>query len=289
MRDFRRFLKPSDRSLRPALRPGARSTRPAAEGGSPAINFRQWLSCPVLSDAVLQQLEDSEPEFITRHIDQRWLDLACGGQFRFGTIHGYLPKDKALIKGRLGDLEEGSQREVINSQSGHFSRVQMGETLVENVYTADNPIAYTYLVNAYCSCSTIGPFDATRATALRKMGNPELNAYVTYDLAKLKNALRMLLSESSDSHLRLFGRPVDYGPKNRRWEIEGQYEHKEERSPLDIFLAVAFVKSELYRHENEYRMLIVDPQSAAILPESTPPLERTDPRIAEAIADIGTF
>jgi hypothetical protein len=255
-----------------------------------AFGVSLTIDCPVLTDDIIQELDANPPETITRHIEAQYLKPAQDGAFYFGTIASYAPKDTALTAGRLGDGQEGTQRDVFNTRSGFFKNAKFGGLELSNVAVEGmDAVAVEYTVNDYCSCSSLGDFDEDRAGSLRNQGNPTLDSYVTYDVAKLKAALQDILDEQLERKLRLFGREVIYGKKDREWEIEQRYAHVEERDPLAIYLGITTVKSPNYKHEDEYRMLLVDPEKLGILPPDTPYLFLKDSRIADTIVASGSF
>lgn len=249
------------------------------------------LDCPPLREDDIVELDSALHQTVTRHIDGDWLEATLAGSFKVGTIASYKAKDEALT-GRFGDPEESIQREVYNSRTGIFRDTQIGPVHFEEVgfEKGTDAISLVYGVNAYCSCAAIGNFDEVRANKLRKQGNPDVNAYVTYDLSKLKSAFREILAERPDfGNFSVFGRDVVYGQKNRYWEVEEHFHHKEDREPIAIFLDAAFVKANAYQHEEEYRLLIIDPSAAGRLPHDTKPLFLDDPRIAAAVVASGRF
>lgn len=264
-----------------------------ASRGSSAIKIRRTISCPTLSREIITKLTDQSVTRITRHIEKEYLSTAEGGYFRFGTIAGYAPDDRLLDVGRLGDREEGSQQEVFRTRSGYYNKFTAETSRIENVRISgfDNPIVVEFSANDYCSCSSIGDFQPHRAASFVANGNQKLGAYVTYDLVKLQAALSEVARERAEcSSLILMGRPVVYGKKDRHWEIEETFARTEDRDPLAIYLGVTFVKSVRYEHEEEYRMLLVDPSALGQLPtDKGKLLEFNDPRIAAAIAASGCF
>jgi hypothetical protein len=54
-------------------------------------------------------------------------------------------------------------------------------------------------------------------------------------------------------------------------------------------MSIAFIKSPAYAHEDEYRMIMINPAVAGQLPASVEVLQFSDPRIADAIVASGTF
>ncbi len=276
---------------------------------SPALNARSRSACfliahdvavPELDIGKLSEIEGEQPAYITRHFNQnaripggdhRLLDLVLAGSYHFGTIFRYRPADSRLSSGRLGDLQEGIQREVFGSRSGIYNAEFDGISL-RNVGISgfENPVAIEYRVNDYCSCASIESFSLDRALALRSKGNEDLNYYAVYDFSKLRAAIQsILLEDSSTQHLRLISRSVSYGEKDRVWEIESGFQHQEDRDHLALWLGTVFVKPSHYEHEDEIRLILLDPVRVGNLPEDSCSISWIDARIAAAIVEHGSF
>lgn len=258
--------------------------------GSVAIMMRRTIAVPSLTTASLASIAGQSPQTITRHINRKYLQDTIKGSFRFGTIAGYKPADTAQ-GGRLGDLQEGSQRQVFSSRTGVYNGNFIGANFRDvSIDGFENPIVIEYSVNDYCSCSSINGFRQDRANTLRARGNPDIDTFVVYDLEKLTKALREIFAENSMwQHFEILSREVIYGEKDRHWSVEGEIEITDDRDHLEIWLGTSFVKSTAYEHEEEFRMLVIDPSKAGQLAEDIKHLLIQDPRIAGAIIEHGHF
>lgn len=261
----------------------------SGRGSSVGIMVQRQISCPKLSDTQISELDCDVVQTITKHLDAKYLESAVNGYFQFGTIEEYRATER--IPGRFGDMEEGSQWDVLKSPDGNFDNVRIDGLKIGSFSSnVENPIVVSVVVNDYCSCASLGNFDAQRSDTLKAKGNDKLGAFVTYDLAKLKGALREIIAETPETaHYRLFGRVVDYSQKDRHWMIEGQFEHNDERSPIATWLSTAFVKNPAYEHEEEFRILIIDPAHAGGLHKETKARIFEDKRIANSIVASGVF
>lgn len=262
----------------------------ASREGTIGIMKRTSLRVPKLTTPMLKALDEKLTPKITRHFNHQHLAGTIAGSFRFGTIAGYRPADTAQA-GRLGDIQEGSQREVFSSRSGLYDVDLPGMEISGNQLIGfDSPIVLEYIVNDFCSCASIGPFQTDRAFILRSKGNAELDTFVVYDLEKLTMALDEVFSEDTNlQHLKTISRNVVYGQKDRHWDIEGNVSVRDERDSLAVWLGTTFVKPEAYKHEEELRILAVCPDRPGQLPNDAEPMMLNDPRIADAITEYGHF
>ncbi|RVH50686.1 DUF2971 domain-containing protein [Sinorhizobium meliloti] len=250
------------------------------------------ISCPAVTDEQIRQIEGDEPEFITRHISSDKLPAARQGFYRFGTTAGYAPKDAQLNPGRLSDIQEGRQLQAFRSRNGHFKRFAIGEGVLTNVSLVgfEHDVVVHFKANDYCSCSSIGEFDPTRAGQLKARGNPDIGGFVTYNLRRLRLAIREIAKETENlTQMKVIGRQVTYGHKDLKWEVEDSFDHDEQRDSLAIWLGISFVKSHAYQHEEEYRLILSDPAKLGRLSEDTGVWQVTDARIAAAIVASGVF
>ena len=234
------------------------------------LNFRTGIiqvirhRAPKLSDDLLRLFNESHPDYITRHIEERFLPDARKGYFQFGTLIRYRAKEGALAS-RLGDHQESRIHEIFNSRSNFFEHANIGGTTLTNtkITGTDRQIVIETIVNDYCSCSSIGEFSLERGEALRDLEtDPEKKpgAYVTYHLPTLKLALENYLRESDYlSELKILGRNVNYGDKDITWDVEQCFTYQPHRDALAIWLSITFIKSPSFKHEDEFRLLIVDP------------------------------
>lgn len=219
---------------------------------------------PRLTDDVISQIEMEQPDYITRHIEERFLVSARKGYFQFGTLVNYRAKEGA-VAGRLGDPQESRVQEIFNSRSGFFENASLSgvEIVDTSISDTEKQIVVETIVNDFCSCSSTGEFCPKRARNLRDHEIDEdkkPGAYVTYHLPTLKLALADVFSNSPDfSGFTLLGRKVEYGEKDRNWEVEQNFIYQTDRDAMAVWLSIAFVKSPTFSHENEYRMLLLDP------------------------------
>ncbi|MCE8419637.1 hypothetical protein LZ190_13085 [Rhodovulum sulfidophilum] len=217
------------------------------------------------------------------------------GYFQFGTLVKYRAKEGA-ITGRLGDHQESRIQEIFNSRSGFFERASLGGLEIANtlIFETEKQVVVETIVNDFCSCSSIGEFSLDRGTVLRDQEtdpDKKPGAYVTYHLPTLKLALENTLSQSPDvSGCTLLGRKVEYGEKDRSWEIEQQFSYQPDRDAMAIWLSIAFIKSPNFKHEQEYRLLLIDPSGPGGLADDTRAYvidESSD--IAASIVASGTY
>lgn len=260
--------------------------------GTVGIKFLQPLECPPLAPEQLANIANSEVATITRHMDLKWLESTRNGYFRFGTIKGYAPNDKALNTGRFSDFQEGIQLSTYRTRSGFFRDFQTGAGGgLKNigVIGAEHPVVVEFSVNDFCSCSSVGKFDIERARTLRAKGNPTLGAYVSYDLQALVRALEFLITRNASTRgYAVIGRTIEYGSKDKHWQIEESFRLDKHRDPIAIWLSTAFIKSPAYQHEEEYRLLLIDPRKPGQL-EGREMIEFKHGSIVDAIVDMGEF
>ncbi|MBX4912784.1 hypothetical protein [Rhizobium bangladeshense] len=269
---------------------GAHNSPEPAPKRYSALVTSDEIQCPPLNDEVLSKLNENQPLFITRHMDAEHLEKALDGFFHFGTIEGYNPQDNKLGESRFGDFQEGRQRDHYFSETGHFKSFRSNpHVLIEEAYAPDG-IAVEYTANDYCSCSIIGEFSHARARQLKSKGNPSIGAYVTYDLAKLKDAINTLMAKRPGliGH-RLVCQCVRYGNKDRNWHAADNFVRADDREDFSRWLSIALVKAPAYAHELEFRLLLLDAASPGGLPSNTAPLFLPDAIIAECIVDFGRF
>lgn len=261
-----------------------------SKNGSTAILVNAPLRVPTFNENDLSKIVYSDAEFITRHVKASILSQTLSGSFKFGTIEGYRPADKGL-DGRFGDHQEGIQRDVYRSRNGDYNGELHGMSFFDvRINGFENPVTVQFSVNDYCSCSSRGLFSINRARRIRDNGNPDLGAYAVYDLKKLRLAIQSIVAEKGDTkHLKIISRNVDYGEKDRQWEFDGFLKDKADKDHTAIWLSSIFVKSHSYQHEDELRMILVDPSEAGNLPKTAEAIFLEDARIADAIVDSGTF
>ncbi len=280
------YAIPSNRRAAERVEELPKGPRPRYAG----VVYTQLVKVPPLSDDDLQRLDSHASALITRHIAERHLDITLQGSFRFGTIAGYRRQDESLI-GRFSDFQEGFQRDVFCSRvglyNGEFGNLTLSDVPIEGF---EDPLVHEFSVNDYCSCSSRGEFSRERAHRIRDRGNPDVGAYVVYDLKKLVDALKSIISEQDDNmRLRLFARHVEYGNKDRRWEIENHFNFQACKDYIAIYLGTVFIKSPDYEHEEELRIILTDPNKVGQLSDGAASFILNDPRIADAIVDHGTF
>lgn len=200
------------------------------------------------------------------------------------------------MSGRLGDHQESRVQEIFNSRSGFFRQAELDGIEIRGTSFQDTErhIVIETVVNDYCSCSSTGRFSFERGEALRdREADPEKKpgAYVTYHLPTLKSAIEDHFLKSPElSNLILLGRKVEYGEKDRRWNVEEKFSYQRHRDSLAIWLSIAFVKAPLFQHEEEYRLLLVDPSGpGGLLDEIKGPVIHESGAIAASIVASDTY
>ena len=261
---------------------------------SAAVLIRNKLRVPKLTLAQIELLNSqAQPQFVTRHIRKDLLQIHLEGSYRFGTIASYKGTEDRQL-GRFGDTSEGRQRTTYSSRSGHLANFRARDVQIQDgFFDHENQVVFEDIANDFCSCVSVGTFGRDRALAIREAeaGNASTvpEAYVTYDLGKLLEALTDIMREHRDlSEHQLLRRQVVYGHKDVRWEVGRDFEASQ-LEPLEIWLDAAFIKPSAFAHEDELRILIIDPSSPGGLDESSGPISFKDSRIAAAITDYGTF
>ncbi len=250
---------------------------------------------PKLSNDVITSIAKEQPEYITRHIEERYLESARKGYFQLGTLIAYRAKENAA-SGRLGDHQESRIQEIFNTRSGYFKEASLPGVEITNASIAgtEQQIVVETVVNDYCSCSSIGEFSHERGENIRQRevdSEKRPGAYVTYHLPTLKSALVDHFSKlPTQSELILLGRSVQYGEKDIKWTVEETFSYQHERDALAIWLSIAFVKSPNFAHEDEYRLLLIDPSGPGGLPDNTGSLVvRESNAIAASIVHSDTY
>ncbi|TRL38003.1 DUF2971 domain-containing protein [Rhizobium straminoryzae] len=240
----------------------------------------------------LTYLQPSDlPATITRHIHPKYLDRVLKGYFRFGTTGSYRAKEES-VRGRFSDLSEGRVRQTFQTATGKVEDIQLGKAHFQNVLfdPGMNAIVREYVINDYCSCSTIGDFDVERAKLIRSKDNFELAAFVSYDLKRLLDALETVIRAREDIAQFVFlGRRIEYGHKDERFTVPERFVLEENTSEITRWLSASFIKPRDFVHESELRILLLDPAKPGGLADTTTPLELLDALIASAIVDHGQF
>ncbi|WP_247996820.1 hypothetical protein [Brucella tritici] len=261
-------------------------------GVSTAILYERVLDCPPLERDAVKFLNDDEVRFITRHLDEEGYQHSLDGSFLFDTLTHYRGKEGGFSEGRFTDYQEGVQRDIYNAAGGTIDHLTVDGLDIQSshVYGGGDQVAVRTLANAYCSCSSVGEFDEDRARVLRTKGNEDLRFYVTYDVSRLKAVLKAILPDTDQLRSQaVIGRRVEYGEKDRRrWYISKHHE-VEIKSPLGHFLALAFTKSERFSHEQEFRILLIDPTSVGRLIDTAGRVILNDKRFSECIVSHNKF
>lgn len=156
--------------------PGSSQTRSSGSmienavtsNGSAAIVKVTRHRAPELTDGIMPEVEMEQPEYITRHIEKRFLSSARAGYFQFGSLIGYRAKEGA-IAGRLGDHQESRIHEIFNSRSGFFEHAIFEGLEIKNSWFSgiEKQVVVERVVNDFCSCSSIGEFTLERGQRLR--------------------------------------------------------------------------------------------------------------------------
>lgn len=256
------------------------------------IQISNKISVPKLTREELLSLQSKAiPKVITRHLDPKYLPSAIGGYFRFGTTGGYRAQEN-LQEGRFSDVSEGRLRQSFRRQDGHFADVQIGKIIIRDSFfdPSMDQVVYDETFNDFCNCSSVGEFDEGRAEVIRSKGNEDLGAFVSYDLQKLIFALAVALHANQDAmESGLLVRPIKYGQKDSEWEIPRRFRAKASAAEIDRWLSASFVKPDLFDHEAELRILLIDPSKPGGLADTARPLEVMHSMIAKAIVRHGHF
>lgn len=256
------------------------------------ILISQWVAVPNINEEELAKLCDNNlPEIITRHIESEYLDDAVQGYFRFGTTGGYRAREERTV-GRFSDLSEGRMHQIFNTPTGYQKSITIGGGQISDNFVSPtmDQVVYEERVNDFCSCSTIGKFEETRAKTFREKGNPQLGAFVSYDLSRLSKALKyILLDEEKTQGFDLLLRRVDYGWKDAKWDIPEEFVYESAATEIEKWLSISFVKPLSFQHEEELRILLVNGKMPGQLDETTKPLELRNKLVADAIVDYGSF
>jgi hypothetical protein len=253
------------------------------------MKFVNRLACPPISEEKFASLAGEQPEYVTRHIEAKYYDAALKGYFRIGTLYGYRASETAA-KGRLGDHEESRQEDTINAENGKFKAAKIAQNELRDCEfdNVERQIVIETSVNDYCSCSSIGEFNSERLQALKDSEQdpakkPE--AYVTYHLPTLRSALKAYVEcQEGLGAYELYGSPVEYGQKDRQFQANGAFQYHPGSDPVETWFTISFLKSPDFSREEEYRLLLIDPQKPGSLPVATDVIVIPEsPAIAEAI------
>ena len=123
---------------------------------------------------------------------------------------------------------------------------------------------------------------------MRERGNPDIAAYAVYDFELLRTAVEeALLEKDSTRHLRLIARKVRYDHKDIDLLIEKGFVLDDHFYPILNWVESVFVKSPNYLHEEEVRLLVVDPNNLGNLDDNITELTIGSDRIAGSIVFHG--
>lgn len=273
--------------------PSARGMR--AKGFGTAVTFSLRVQGPPISKALLNNIQANEPEFITRHFEERFLESYRAGYFRFGTLSQYRATEEES-SGRLGDHQEGRVQDEIYRKDGKFQKAYVngadfsGATFED----CDKQIVTELTANDYCSCSSTGVFRSARAKVLRDAEvdpKKKPGAFITYNLKRLRQALeKHFLDDPALPAFGLVGRHVQYGEKDGVWEMPKSFEFQRGDDSFVLWLEIAFLKSQRYAHEEEYRLLLADLSGPGTLDDQTERIIiENNKDIAAAIVASGTY
>lgn len=261
------------------------------QGRTVGVKSTVLLNCPEIPEDLLRDLQLHGVKFITRHFSSDALDEVKEGSFLLGTVVLYKATEKNLA-GRFGDTSESIQRDIFKSIDDTYS-IDIGEHAgIYNVGIegADDPLVIEYKSNTYCCCSSIGNFDLARAIKIRENGNPDINAYVVYDLDKLMQALQITTSKRNDLNIScIMSRPVHYAQKDRRIEVLGHIDTRKEHKRIEKWLSLIFMKPGVFSHEEEIRIVAFDRTKPGSLPDDASRVFLKDRTIAECIVSTGHF
>lgn len=250
---------------------------------------------PSITEQQIEEIEGEQPEYVTRHVEEQYLAGALKGYYRIGTLVNYRAKENDTA-GRLGDVQESRQHEIFRSRTGYLNNALVDGVFFENVSMVDveKHIVFETVVNDYCSCTSQGVFKSDRANKIRDAeddSKKKPGAFITYHLPSLKIAITEYLQRNPKlRHLKVIGRKVSYGEKDVTWEVEEDFSHKFEADALAIWLGISFIKSPTFSHEEEFRLLLVDPKNPGSLDyEANTIIIEADEAIAAACVASGVF
>ena len=265
------------------------------------ISREAKVDCPPISLEEIDRLTTDEPKYITRYIEARYLEAANRGYFRMNTLVNYRATE-AESSGRLGDVDESVQQETIRPRGNyiHSGIVKDGKSTILMLgnkvygYNAMDAVKTEFIANDYCVCATRGRFSLARGKALRENESDEdkkPDAYVTYDLAKLKSAIQKELRKHEGlPFLQMFCMDVTYGHKDNLWSVGEVFNNPSKIDPITRWLEIAFRKPRRFRHEDEFRLLAVDIEHPGGLDVDAKLIEFKDScDISNAIVDSGVF
>jgi SEC-C motif len=251
------------------------------------------ISCPILLAEEYNKYQNFDQVWLTRHFNSNYMTSNRNGYFHFGTTSGYNSKDQQKNAARLSDPQEGRLQFSFHNPEGQYEHAKIGTNVFKNnnLYENGREMVVEYLSNDYCACFSNGDFDLKRAKKFREEKNPDIDAYVVYNLKKLILALNNNLSKRDEySDFQLIGSRVSYDIKDVGFTVGKSFSY-----PLDQDLKIKwfnmnFVKSLDFAHEDEFRLLFMNPNLPGRLNAYTPKLEITsDESIAATIVDYGTF
>lgn len=267
---------------------------PKTTNPGPAFICHEALECPRLNLKNFSERLRLPSRYITRYIEPKYLNSAVLGTIRFGTTSSYRASENDTA-GRLGDIEEARLRDSFSSHSGYYNSVRINRASLEslNISTPNgvDAIGVDLLVNDYCLCASSGEFAVHQARDLLLRGNGKLGAYITYDLILLLAGLRRRQAFAGKMKgMRPLAKTILYGVKDRRWKIGETYIHAPEREKVKDWLKASFVKPIRFRHENEVRILMLNPTCPGSLSKESPPLLiKNDGAIARSVVGSGYF
>lgn len=250
---------------------------------------------PAITNPQIEEIEGEHPEYITRHVEEKYLPAVLKGYYRIGTLVNYRAKENDTA-GRLGDIQESRQQEIFKSRTGYLNNALIGDVLFENVDMTgtEKHVVIESVVNDYCSCASEGVFKIDRANKIRDAEDDpkkKPGAFITYHLPSLIKAITEYLQKTpSLCHLKVIGRKISYGEKDTHWEVEENFSYKPEADALAIWLGISFIKSPSFSHEEEFRLLLIDPRNPGSLGhEANTIVIETDEAVAAACFSSGVF
>lgn len=233
------------------------------------------------------------PEFITKHFNGQFSDSYCKGYFRFGTLFDFRAKEISRL-GRLGDYQEARLQYDINSRSGKYKSLSLGNVNIKNISISNsrNQVTHEFTSNDFCCCFSTGPFSRERA---RKMSESEkgdenrLTHYVTYRTGKIFDAAKFELRKRTNKYLIPIGAPIDYTKRDVSLNFKNSVDLKITED-VKLWRSICFAKSYRFQHEDEYRILFCDPNHVGGLDCDQKPVEINENlNIRNSIEDMGTI
>ncbi|WP_133065827.1 hypothetical protein [Mameliella alba] len=184
----------------------------------------------------------------------------------------------------------------VNPGGGYIMRGDvLGVSVVNSGSSGVDLVSATIHANDYCRCLSKGPFCPRTGVEINEHEDVEahkVDYYITYDFERLVEALMEELGKIEEAKSKiLVWSDVTYGDKDSlAFACSDYYFGLEEISKYENWVKIAFQKIEMFSHEREFRILLVDRDRPGALNVGAGPLIiEESPLIASAIVDHGYF